>query len=127
MTDGTPTPDEKHDYLVTMKNKEIKLNNSLSIDQDIQALAADFVKVMIDRDTRLCTFIFFKKHPKPALNEKGITLDGIHEQAFLEIKVPFETAFALSLYMNEILKDIRQHPSDHKTIDFGPGTIIQGD
>lgn len=111
---------------VNFTSKRVKNNDSLTVTPDIQALAADFVKVMIDRDTDLCTFLFFKKHVKPVKTEQGITFDGIHEEAFLEVKVPFTTAFALSIFMNEIMKDIRRNPDDKKTVHFGPVSIKNG-
>jgi len=116
---------EKADVEIHMTSKTLKMNNSLSVDEGIQALAADFVKVMIDQDSQLCTFLFFKRHPKPVQTEQGIMMDGVHEQAFLEVKVPLTTAFGMSIYMNEMMKEIRQSP-DRKKISFGPASITNG-
>ena len=107
---------------VTKKDIHIEPHISTEVMKDMPTLAADYMKVMADGDTELCTFIFFRKHILPKLTGQGMTLDGINEEAFLEVKVPYRTAFALTLYMNEVFKEIRKNP-DKKQTYFGPGRI----
>jgi hypothetical protein len=111
---------------VNLSNKEIDVQSKsiATISEDMTTLGADYVKVLIDVQCRMCTFLFFKRHIIPRQSEKDskILLDGIHDEGFLEIKVPFETAFALSTYMNESLKNIQKDNTIGMT--FGPSEIV---
>lgn len=96
---------------------------SMHLSEDVLTLVADYPKVVIDPGTHLCTFIFFKKHYSPKMTEKGAVIDQVNEEGFLEVKVPWETAFAMSTYMTLILEQIRK---DHglKEPRFGPTGFI---
>ncbi len=90
---------------------------------NIPTAIADYAKVMTDYDTQLCTFIFYQKHPN-AKKENGMTvLTSIEEEAILEVKMPFGTAFALALYMETLRKEMQSKPVDRSRIDFGPTSI----
>ena len=110
--------EEKGDELL---NIPIEPKNELL--QNVQTtITADFCKVLIDHELQTCTFVFFQRHPKPKLTDRGIEIEGLHEQSFLEVKMPFSTSFAMALYMNQIVQEIRQK-NLHKGFSWGPTSI----
>lgn len=123
MTEENANPSE---FNTTMQNIRVTPINSLSVANDIPTSVADFVKVLIDHETSLCTFLFFRKHVKPIRKDANMMIEGVHEEAFLEVKVPYNTAFALALYMNEVLKDMQKSPRNGRGFDFGPSAIRSG-
>ena len=109
---------------VTRRDIKVEPSESVSISPDMQTLVADYVKCATDTDVGLCTFIFFKKHILPKHTSEGMMVDRIVHDAFLEIKVPINTAFALAVYLYDLLKEIREKPKRGVTF-FGPSIIKQ--
>src|SRR5687768_12820172 len=103
--------EEKENKKINLTHSEVDVNakSILTVAQNMSTIGGDFVKVLVDVQCRVCTFMFFRKHVIPeSIGSDKIGLKGIQVEAFLEVKVPFETAFALSTYMTETLKNIRQ-------------------
>lgn len=92
---------EKENPQVKTRNvtERKQLNVTVSVKPDIPVLTADEVKVMTDADAKICTLMFFQRHPVPKISGYGLDLDSIHMEAFLEVKLPLETAFEVGLYM----------------------------
>jgi len=111
---------EKKDEL---KTKVIKAQNQLNIG-DIPTLSADYVKVLTDHDLKSCTFVFFQKHPVPKLTDVGIEMEGVNENPILEVKVPYPTSFALSMYMEMIRQQLIKNPT-LSGMSWGPTAIEQ--
>jgi len=92
----------------------------IDVNPNMPTLVADFVKCVVDFETQMVTFIFFDKHFLPERAEDGsINLSKVIDEAFLEIKVPFNAASALASYMNAIFKEI-QEDQIKEGIHFGP-------
>src|SRR5215207_7881538 len=103
--------EEKSKKKVNLSHNVVDVNSKsiLTVSEDLTTIGADFVKVLIDVQCRMCTFMFFKKHIIPeSIGDDKIGLKGLQVEGFLEVKVPFETAFAVSTYMNETLKNIEK-------------------
>ena len=113
--------------IVSRKEIKVEAVRNLIVHPERITAPADLVKVATDTDTGLCTFIFFRKHfnPKHVETEAGMRLDTIDEEVFLEVKVPMNTAFALALYMYDLLKEIRANP-ERNIVYFGPTSIKEG-
>lgn len=106
-----------------LRTKKVSPRYRLEVKPDVPTLPADYVKCAIDHDTQTVTFIFFKKHYVPTLSGGGVEVGEVIDEVFLEVKVPFSTAFALALYMNEILKEIRTKKLS-RGVSFGPVKVI---
>ena len=91
----------------------------------IPVLAADHAMVLLDHNSQMCTFVFFQRHPNAKVTNRGIELTSVDEEAVLEIKMPFSTAFGLAMYMNALLKEMQGKPRDMSRSDFGPVSIKQ--
>lgn len=91
----------------------------------IPVLAADHAMVLLDHGPKMCTFVFYQRHPNAKVTNKGIELTSIEEEAVLEVKMPFNTAFALVIYMNAMLKEMQSKPIDMGRSDFGPVSVRQ--
>jgi hypothetical protein len=110
----------KGDETRKLKTIGAKPRFRIDINPNMPTLIADFVKCVIDFETQLVTLIFFDKHFLPERAEDGsINLNKVIDEAFLEIKVPFNAAFALALYMNAIFKEIQENQIKDG-IHFGP-------
>jgi|ERR671931_455977 hypothetical protein len=96
---------------VKVSSKEVESKSFMLGPEDPRPLTsgADYVKVFIDNECKLCTFIFFQKHPVVRLSEKDDNMihDGVKHEAIAQYKVPFETAFTLGIYMNKAFQEIR--------------------
>lgn len=117
MSEDTNTPS-----LNNIKIEDAKY--PLNVSGQLLSVAADFVKVMIDHDTQLCTFLLFQKHPTPKDSERGILCTGYQQEVFAEVKVPLSTAFALSEYMHLILEEMKKEGM-MKGYSFGPMSVTQ--
>jgi hypothetical protein len=96
----------------------------LLLSKHLSTVAADYVKVLLDDDYQLCTFAFFKKHVKPKQTHDGVLLDSLNHEMFLEVKVPYESAFALSPYMEATRKNMQETKADgYAYARFGPGKL----
>ena len=106
--------------------KEIPVTpiENVIVDTERATVPADFVKCSIDTEVGFCTFIFFRRRFNPKQTKQGIQLDTIDNEDFLEVKVPLNTAFALTVYMYEVLKEIRANPKQ-KISHFGPVAFRQ--
>jgi hypothetical protein len=126
MAQGEESNEEK--VTLTSRTEDLQSKDILTVASNLTTLASDYVKVLIDDECQLCTFVFFRKHIKPKQTDRGILLDSINHEAFLEVKVPFESAFQLSLYMETIFKEKQKHKNDdgYAYIRFGPGDLRSG-
>jgi hypothetical protein len=91
----------------------------------IPVLAADHAMVLADHGSQMCTFVFYQRHPNAKVTSTGIQLTSVEEEAVLEVKMPFSTAFGLVIYMNALLKEMQGKPIDMGRSDFGPVSIKQ--
>ena len=107
-----------------LKSKKIEAQNQLNIGE-ISTLSADYVKVLTDNDLKLCTFVFFQKHPVPKLTQNGIEMEGTNDTPILEIKIPYSTSFALTMYMEMIRQQLLKDPN-MRGMSWGPTSIKQG-
>lgn len=96
----------------------------ISVSGQLLTVAADFIKVMIDHDSQLCTFMVFQKHPNPKGSERGIICTGYDQEVVLEIKVPLNTSFALSEYMHLVLEQMKKE-GQMNGYSFGPMSVTQ--
>jgi hypothetical protein len=87
-------------------------------------LASDHAIVTLNMDTQLCTFTFFQTHTIAKIDERGIVVDSIEEEMALEVKMPFNTAFAVAMYMNSMVKEIQAKPH-LRGVFFGPVAVKQ--
>lgn len=110
-----------------VRRTDIKVEPKRTIvrSENFATIVADYAKVTIHRDTKMCTFTFFQTHPVPKMDPKGIILDSLEQEMRLEIKMPFGTAFALAVYMNDVLDEIRENPEGTRSY-FGPSLIEEG-
>jgi hypothetical protein len=102
--------------------KSLKTNtnskNFFTMDDELSSMYADDVKVLCDDNTGVCTFVFIKKHVKAKMAGRAITLDAIHHEGVLEVKLPYTPAFLLARYMTEVYKNLQTRKS--KDLRFGP-------
>src|SRR6266511_75000 len=123
-TDNNKNPEKIEDLTarkVNLTSKEVDTdkNRSVTIPTDnMGSVFADNVKVLFDDGTRICTLLFFKKHVTPKQTERGIDMDAIYHEAVMEVKLPYESAFLLALYMNEVYKKLQA--GERGQIRFGP-------
>jgi hypothetical protein len=65
---------------VNLSHKEIDVQakSTATISTDMTTLGADYVKVLLDVQCRMCTFLFFKRHIIPRQSEKDgkILMEG---------------------------------------------------
>jgi hypothetical protein len=107
--------------------KTINLNptKTVSRSNNFGTIVADHAIVTLSEDTQLCTFTFFQTHAIPKIDERGIIVDSIEEEMVIEVKMPFSTAFAVSMYMNAMLKQFQSYQGKpHPTgTFFGPTAV----
>ena len=81
-------------------------------------VVADHCKVYIDGGCKLCTFVFFRRHPSPTKHKDITHLGQITDEVFLELKMPFVSALNLSEFIAG-LADKMDDPN-WTEIKFGP-------
>jgi hypothetical protein len=112
----------KDDTKITRTDTKMTPTKTVSRSPNFGTLAADYAKVTTSQDTATCTFTFFQSHPIPKIGQEGIILESVEEEMILEVKMPFNTAFALALYMATLVKDIQANPTANMSY-FGPTKI----
>lgn len=104
----------------TVASRSVEGQDTLSVSKDIPTLAADFVKVFVSPDVETCTFVFFRRHPRLKLKSDGVGVEGTDIEAFLEIKVPLNSAFALGIYLKELDTLLQKDPTLKHKGHWGP-------
>ena len=93
----------------------------ISRNPDTAVIACDFVKYMLDPDCGIGTLVFFRKYATPKQEFGSWSIDRIVEEAFLEVKVPVNTLFALGVGLTNSMKDYQEIVKYNKNITlFGP-------
>jgi hypothetical protein len=111
--------DEDSGINITGKSYHMTPSKTVSRSPNFGTIASDHAVVLLNEDTQIATFTFFQTHMPAKLDEKGIVPDSIEEEMVLEVKMPFNTAFALALFMNNAVKEFRSKPYQHRFI-YGP-------
>jgi hypothetical protein len=115
-------PPASYDLNVKSLKTDTNSKNFFTIADDLASTYADDVKVMFDDNTEICTLLFIKKHVKPKMAGRTITMDAIHYEGVLEVKLPYVSAFLLGRYMTEVYKIHQANKS--KQLRFGPTGIV---
>lgn len=105
---------------VEREDRKMIIRQSFENMTPLPTLSADHVKAFIDGTTRTCTLLFIQRHPKPESSEEGIRLSSIQDQVVLEVKLPFESAFSIGVYLYDVLKKGMIDEPNKIGFDFGP-------
>lgn len=96
---------------------------SVSRGSSFGTLASDHAIITLNGDTQIGTLTFFQTHAIPKIDERGIVVDSIEEEFVLEVKMPFNTVFALGMYIAKMVKHYQSNPHDHG-VYFGPVKVV---
>jgi hypothetical protein len=81
-------------------------------------VVADHCKVYIDGGCKLCTFVFFRRHPSPTKTNNITHLGQITDEVFLEVKMPFVTSLNLAEFISGLSK--KMDDPNWNEVKFGP-------
>jgi hypothetical protein len=95
---------------------------TVSRSNNFGTLASDHAIITLDGDTGLGTITFFQTHTIPKMEDKGIMVDSVEEEVVLEVKMPFNTVFALGIYIANMVSHYQNNPNDHGKY-FGPVAV----
>jgi hypothetical protein len=88
---------------------------------DTAIIACDFVKYMIDPDCGIGTLTFYRKYATPKKAGSNWSVDTIVEEAFLDVKVPLNTLFALGVGISSSIEEYQRIIKTKENITlFGP-------
>ena len=112
--------EEEEESRTEREDRKMIIRQSFENMTPLPTLSADQVKAFIDGTTRTCTLLFIQRHPKPESGEEGIRLSSIQDQVVLEVKLPFESAFSIGVYLYDVLKKGMIDEPNKIGFDFGP-------